>query len=131
MKTSAHTRFSAALLLALVCASPEALAAGDGTTPATTTSDTAEATQSKAAEKSAAPVRRKVVFQPKASASFKHKLQIYNRSKDHAEQLYCREDRVTGSHRKRMRCVTNEERQMEEDAARLFFDSLPVGSRGF
>ncbi|MEO1574525.1 MAG: hypothetical protein AAFU65_06145 [Pseudomonadota bacterium] len=125
----ATSTLAAAVLLSLALGAPMAQAASDGATPAqddaqtTVKQDTAEP----AAKADAAPVQRKIVFQSQESLSFKQKIQIYNRSKDEAEQLYCREDRMTGSHRKRMRCVTNETRQLEEDSARLFFDSLGRG----
>lgn len=76
-----------------------------------------------AAEK---PVKRTatVRFVSPEAQVFKHKLEIYNRAKANSERLYCREDRMTGSHRKKMRCVTYERKQQEEDAARAFFRAL-------
>lgn len=130
MKKPATSSIAAALLLSLAMTGPAALAASDGATPAQEDSASQTVTapvQEAAGAKDAAPVQRKIVFQSRESLSFKQKIQIYNRTKDKAEQLYCREDRMTGSHRKRMRCVTNETRQLEEDSARLFFDSLGRG----
>ena len=122
----AASRLAAAVaLLGMV---PVSMAADDETSaPEQGVSAASDATSSETAAEP--PVKRRFVFQSQESMSFKQKIQIYNRSKDHAEQLYCREDRMTGSHRKRMRCVTNEVRQLEEDSARLFFESLPRGGR--
>lgn len=77
----------------------------------------------KEAPASKSPVKRKVRFESKQAVTVKQRLEIYNRVKA-KEQLHCRKDTVTGSHRKAVRCVTQATRQLEEDAARLFFDSL-------
>lgn len=132
MNKTANPIQGAVLVLGLLLALPTAMAANDGApaadkaAPAETPAETT-ATASEDTTEADAPVQRRIVFQSKESLTFKQKIQIYNRSKDQAEQLYCREDRPTGSHRKRMRCVTNETRQLEEDSARLFFMSLPRG----
>lgn len=42
-------------------------------------------------------------------------------------KLHCTRDRITGSHKKRTRCITQAQRQAEEDAAREF---LRKHSRG-
>ncbi len=70
------------------------------------------------------PVKRTVRFESKEAQAFKHKLEIYNRAKANSDRLYCREDRMTGSHRKKMRCVTYQMKQQEEDAARAFLRAV-------
>ncbi|MFK7886913.1 MAG: hypothetical protein AB8G16_08605 [Gammaproteobacteria bacterium] len=79
-----------------------------------------------AKEKPEPPVKRAVRFESADADAVKQRLEIYNRVKT-KEKLYCRKDMVTGSHRKKVRCVTEATRQMEEDAARLFFHSLGRG----
>ncbi|MFK8015750.1 MAG: hypothetical protein AB8G17_09955 [Gammaproteobacteria bacterium] len=66
--------------------------------------------------------RVKFVADNKPTVTFKQRLEVYNRAKhkEDQERLYCREDRVTGSHRKKIRCVTQYTRKLEEQAARDF-----------
>lgn len=70
------------------------------------------------------PVVRTIKFQSDETITFKQRLEIYNRAKAADEKLHCREDRMTGSHRKKMRCITMANKQLEEDAARAFFRAL-------
>ncbi len=97
-----------------------ALALMGPTASAFAAQEAAGAKADKAAQET--PVKRSTVrFVSPEAQTFKHKLEVYNRAKASADRLYCREDRMTGSHRKKMRCVTYETKQLEEDAARAFF----------
>jgi hypothetical protein len=73
---------------------------------------------------STAPVNRTIKFEKGETITFRQRLEIYNRAKPDSDKLHCREDRMTGSHRKKMRCVTLATKRLEEDAARAFFRAL-------
>lgn len=108
----------ALILCALFAGAPNAWTASDleGQKPAG---------QADAVKERTRPAKMRVVNPgAKVKMTFEQKLEVYNRAKPADEKLYCRRDTVTGSHKKKMRCITMRAKRDEEEAARRFLRAV-------
>ncbi|MEM6640024.1 MAG: hypothetical protein AAF610_08980 [Pseudomonadota bacterium] len=115
-------RHAALAAIALFAVTP-AMADSDVVEPAEANADTPVAAQesAEATPEKKAPVERKIVFESKPKLTFEQKLARYNENKTYGEQVTCSIERITGSHRKEVVCMTNADREEYRDAARFWF----------